>query len=40
MRINRLIAQGMPTELVDLANARLVSINAAYEEIQTLNELK
>jgi len=33
---DRLIAQGMPQEFVDLANQRLATINAAYEQIKRL----
>jgi DnaJ like chaperone protein len=35
-----LVAQGMPAELVGLANARLAAINAAYETIRGLKRLK
>ena len=31
---DRLVAQGMPQEFVDLANERLATINAAYERLQ------
>ncbi len=31
---DRLVAQGMPQEFVDLANEKLATINAAYDQIQ------
>ncbi len=31
---DRLVAQGMPQEFVDLANERLATINAAYEKVR------
>ena len=31
---DRLVAQGMPQEFVDLANERLATINTAYERLQ------
>ena len=32
---DRLVAQGMPQEFVDLANEKLATINAAYDQIQS-----
>jgi DnaJ like chaperone protein len=37
---DRLIAQGMPAELVHMANERLAAINAAYERIKAGTALK
>jgi DnaJ like chaperone protein len=37
---DRLIAQGMPHELVHMANEKLAAINAAYERIRTKHVLK
>ena len=34
---DRLIAQGMPAELIGLATARLAAVNAAYDGIRTRN---
>ena len=31
---DRLVAQGMPTEFVELANERLAKINAAYDRVR------
>jgi DnaJ like chaperone protein len=31
---DRLVAQGMPQEFVDLANEKLATINAAYDRIR------
>jgi DnaJ like chaperone protein len=31
---DRLVAQGMPQEFIDLANAKLATINAAYDRVQ------
>lgn len=36
---DRLIAQGMPQEFIDVANQRLASVNAAYEKIEQAREL-
>lgn len=35
---DRLVAQGMPQEFVDLANERLARINAAYEQVRRQRE--
>ena len=35
---DRLVAQGMPQEFVDLANERLATINAAYDRLQKMRE--
>jgi DnaJ like chaperone protein len=37
---DRLVAKGMPEELVDQANKRLASINAAYDRIEKERKLK
>ena len=36
---DRLIAQGMPQEFVDLANEKLANINAAYDQIRKLRDI-
>lgn len=36
---DRLMAQGMPQEFVDLANEKLANINAAYDQIRKLREI-
>ncbi|WP_020592611.1 TerB family tellurite resistance protein [Kiloniella laminariae] len=35
---DRLVAQGMPQEFVDLANEKLAAINAAYDQIKQLRK--
>ena len=37
---DRLVAQGMPPEFVDMANEKLATINAAYDEIRQLRGLR
>ncbi len=37
---DRLVAQGMPQEFVDMANEKLAVINAAYDEIKKLRGIK
>lgn len=36
---DRLMAQGMPQEFVDLANEKLANINAAYDQIRKLRDI-
>jgi DnaJ like chaperone protein len=36
---DRLVAQGMPPEFVELANEKLARINAAYDEIRRLRKI-
>ena len=36
---DRLMAQGMPAEFVDLANQKLARINAAYDEIRRIRNI-
>jgi DnaJ like chaperone protein len=37
---DRLVAQGMPQEFVDIANEKLATINAAYDEIKKLRGIR
>ncbi|HEY9550112.1 MAG TPA: TerB family tellurite resistance protein [Kiloniellaceae bacterium] len=37
---DRLMAQGLPQEFVDIANEKLATINAAYDEIKKLRGIK
>ena len=37
---DRLIAQGVPEEFIEVANAKLASINAAYEKVQKEHRFK
>ncbi|MEQ8354874.1 MAG: TerB family tellurite resistance protein [Kiloniellaceae bacterium] len=37
---DRLVAQGMPQEFVDMANEKLATINAAYDDIKQLRGIK
>src|SRR3546814_16113405 len=37
---DRLMAQGMPQEFVEIANGKLATINAAYDEIKKLRGLR
>ena len=37
---DRLVAQGLPQEFVDMANQKLATINAAYDEIKKLRGIK
>jgi DnaJ like chaperone protein len=37
---DRLVAQGMPPEFVEMANEKLATINAAYDEIKRLRGIK
>ena len=37
---DRLVAQGMPPEFVEMANQKLATINAAYDEIRKLRGLR
>jgi DnaJ like chaperone protein len=37
---DRLMAQGLPREFVDMANEKLATINAAYDEIRLLRGIK
>jgi DnaJ like chaperone protein len=36
---DRLVAQGMPQEFIDLANEKLAAINSAYDRVQSLRGL-
>ena len=37
---DRLVAQGMPPEFVEMANEKLAKINAAYDEIRKLRGIR
>jgi len=37
---DRLVAQGLPQEFVDIANEKLATINAAYDEVKKLRGIK
>jgi DnaJ like chaperone protein len=37
---DRLVSQGLPQEFVDMANEKLATINAAYDEIKKLRGIR
>ena len=37
---DRLIAKGLPTEFIEVANERLAAINAAYDKVEKIRGLK